>query len=52
VVNPKESDFLVSKYAGSIERVTLERSFHVATQDVEKETVNAKALEFAKQVTA
>jgi carboxylesterase len=52
VVNPKESEFLVSKYAGSIERVILERSFHVATQDVEKETVNAKALEFAKRVTA
>jgi esterase/lipase len=52
VVNPNESDFLVSKYAGSVERVTLEQSFHVATQDVEKETVNAKALEFAKRVTA
>ena len=52
VVSPKESDFLASKYAGSIERVVLERSFHVATQDVEKETVNAKALEFAKRVTA
>ena len=52
VVSPKESDFLASKYAGSIERVVLERSFHVATQDVEKETVNAKALEFARRVTA
>jgi carboxylesterase len=52
VVNPKESDFLASRYAGSIERVVLERSFHVATQDVEKETVNAKALEFARRVTA
>ncbi len=52
VVSPKESDFLASKYAGSIERVVLERSFHVATQDVEKEIVNAKALEFAKRVTA
>ena len=52
MVNPKESDFLASKYAGSVERVTLERSFHVATQDVEKETIHAKALEFAKRVTA
>jgi carboxylesterase len=52
VVSPKESDFLASKYAGSIERVVLEHSFHVATQDVEKEIVNAKALEFAKRVTA
>ena len=52
VVSPKESDFLVSKYAGSVERVVLERSFHVATQDVEKEIVNAKSLEFAKRVTA
>jgi len=52
VVSPKESDFLASKYAGRIERVVLERSFHVATQDVEKEIVNAKSLEFAKRVTA
>jgi carboxylesterase len=52
VVKPTESDFLASEYAGTVERVVLERSFHVATQDVEKETVNTKALEFAKRMTA
>jgi esterase/lipase len=51
-VKPTESDFLASEYAGTVERVVLERSFHVATQDVEKDTVNTKALEFAKRMTA
>jgi carboxylesterase len=52
VVNPKESDFLASKYAGSIERVVLERSFHVATQDYDKDFINESALAFAAKVTA
>jgi esterase/lipase len=42
---------LVEQYGGEIERVILEKSFHVATQDVEKHIVNAKTLEFAKRVT-
>lgn len=52
VVNPKESDFLASKYGGKVERVLLERSFHVATQDYEKGVIHEKALEFVRRVTA
>jgi carboxylesterase len=50
VVEPTQSDFLVSHYAGKVERVMLEKSFHVATQDVEKETVMSRSVTFAKQV--
>jgi esterase/lipase len=41
---------LVAHYAGKIERVMLEKSFHVATQDVEKETVMSRSVMFAMQV--
>jgi carboxylesterase len=50
VVEPTQSDFLVAHFAGKIERVMLEKSFHVATQDVEKETVMSRSVEFAKQI--
>jgi carboxylesterase len=50
VVEPTQSDFLVEHYAGKVERVMLEKSFHVATQDVEKETVMSRSVTFAKQV--
>ena len=50
VVEPTQSDFLVAHYAGKVERIMLEKSFHVATQDVEKETVMSRSVTFAKQV--
>jgi len=50
VVEPTQSDFLVAHYAGKVERVMLEKSFHVATQDFEKETVMSRSVTFAKQV--
>ena len=52
VVNPQESAFLMGTYGGTAEQVMLERSFHVATQDYEKDEIHARALEFAKKVTA
>ena len=52
VVNPQESAFLMGTYGGTAEQVMLERSFHVATQDYEKDVIHARALEFAKRVTA
>jgi carboxylesterase len=51
VVKPQESEFLMSTYGGTAEQVLLERSFHVATQDFEKDVIHARALEFAKKVT-
>jgi carboxylesterase len=51
VVDPAQGTFLAEQYGGVLERVMLEQSFHVATQDLEKHIVNAKTLEFAKRVT-
>ncbi|MEK7292432.1 MAG: alpha/beta fold hydrolase [Actinomycetota bacterium] len=51
VVDPKQSDYLVANYGGKIERVMLERSFHVATQDFDKSIIFEKSIFFAREVT-
>lgn len=51
VVDPKQSDYLVEHYGGKIERVMLERSFHVATQDYDKSIIFEKSVAFARQMT-
>ena len=50
VVAPEQGEFLVANYGGTIERVMLERSFHVATQDVEKDIVNSRSVDFVKKI--
>jgi len=50
VVEPEQGDYLVANYGGPIERVMLERSYHVATQDYDKQIVFEKTLEFARRV--
>ncbi len=52
VVEPKNSDFLASVVAGPVERVHLERSYHVATQDYDAELIFEKSLDFVAKVTA
>ena len=52
VVNPADSDALAGAYGGALERVTLERSYHVATQDYDKDVIFSKAVEFVARVTA
>ena len=52
VVDPTASDLLAEKVSGPVERVTLERSFHVATVDYDAELVQERAVEFGKKVTA
>lgn len=52
VVDPAQIEYLAGRYAGPIERVVLERSYHVATLDYDKDLVVARAVEFARQVTA
>ena len=47
VVEPEQSDFLADHYGGPVERVALERSYHVATQDYDKELIFERAVEFA-----
>ena len=49
---PANSDSSPSGVAGPVERVTLERSYHVATQDYDKDLVEAKTVEFVTRVTA
>ncbi len=51
VVEPKQSEFLVSKYAGPVERISLERSFHVATLDYDKDLIVDATVAFAQRVT-
>ena len=51
VVEPKQSEFLVSRYGGPIERISLERSFHVATLDYDKDVIIDATVAFAQRVT-
>jgi carboxylesterase len=46
VVDPKSSDMLVERVKGPIEQVVLERSYHVATLDFDKDEIEARTVEF------
>ncbi len=52
VVEPAQAEFLASTYGGRVERVTLERSFHVATQDFDRGLIEERAVGFARGVTS
>jgi carboxylesterase len=52
VVPPENSDVLADKVGGPVERIWLDRSYHVATLDYEKDVIEAAVVEFAKRVTA
>ncbi|MDQ1438764.1 MAG: carboxylesterase [Acidimicrobiaceae bacterium] len=52
VVPPSSGDFLAERVSGPVERVTLARSFHVATMDFDKDEIEQRSVEFAKKVTA
>lgn len=52
-VVPQESSFHLRDTAGGeVEFVTLERSFHVATQDYDKDLINERSIEFIARVTS
>jgi carboxylesterase len=51
VVDPAQSDALAAAYGGPLERVTLERSFHVATLDFDKDLIFEQAVAFGRKVT-
>ena len=51
VVPPSNSDFLAEHVTGPVERVTLERSYHVATLDHDKDEIESRAVDFARKVT-
>lgn len=52
VVDPGNSDALAAAYGGPVERVMLERSYHVATQDYDKDIIFGRSVEFVRKVTA
>ena len=52
VVPPQNSDLLADKIAGPVERIWLDRSYHVATLDYDKDVIEAAIVEFARRVTS
>jgi carboxylesterase len=52
VVPPSSSDVLAAGVAGPVERVTLERSYHVATLDYDRAEIERRGVEFARKVCA
>ena len=52
VVPPENSDVLASSVSGPVERLRCERSYHVVTQDHDKELVFQATVDFATKVTA
>jgi carboxylesterase len=51
VVPPSNSDLLAGAVRGPVERVTLERSYHVATLDYDRDLIEERVVEFARRVT-
>ena len=51
VVEPASSDTLAAAVSGPVERVTLERSFHVATLDHDAPLIEERAVAFAQRVS-
>lgn len=51
VVPPGDSDFLAEQVSGPVERVTCERSYHVATLDHDSEMIIERSVDFVRRVT-
>ena len=52
VVDPATNDQLASQWGGPVERILLDRSYHVATPDFDKELIFEAAVAFADKGTA
>ena len=50
VVDPASSATLLARAAGPVEQVKLERSYHVATLDWDKDEIEARTVAFAISV--
>lgn len=50
VVPPEQAEHVAATWGGPVERVTLARSYHVATQDHDAELIQERAVEFARRV--
>ncbi|MHB1138974.1 MAG: alpha/beta hydrolase [Microthrixaceae bacterium] len=51
VVPPTDSDFLASHVSGPVERVSCDRSYHVATLDYDQGLIIERSLDFIAKVT-
>lgn len=51
VVEPAQSEHLAAIYGGEVDHRWLERSYHVATQDFDRDAIFLAAIEFARRVT-
>ncbi|HEU4842015.1 MAG TPA: alpha/beta fold hydrolase [Ilumatobacteraceae bacterium] len=51
VVEPTQSELLAAEYGGDVDHRWLERSYHVATQDFDRDVINVEAAAFARKVT-
>jgi len=51
VVDPSDSEHLVASLGGEVEHVWLERSYHVATQDYDRDDIVAMVSAFVERVT-
>jgi carboxylesterase len=47
VVDPAQSDLVAGAWGGGVTRMVLDRSFHVATQDLDRADIAARAVAFA-----
>ena len=52
VVPPSSSDLIASSVSGPVERLTLARSYHVATLDYDRHELERAAVDFARKVTS
>jgi carboxylesterase len=52
VVPPLSGDRLVERVSGPVERIVLDRSFHVATLDYDRDEIEARTVEFVTEVLA
>jgi carboxylesterase len=52
VVPTESGDLLAARAAGPVERIWLERSFHVATLDYEAAEIEARAVAFLEKLAA
>jgi carboxylesterase len=52
VVPTTNSDQLAASVRGPVQRVSLERSYHVATLDHDRDLIRTEAVKFAAKVTA
>ena len=50
VVDPHQSDYLAELVPGPVERVALERSYHVATLDYDRDLIETMSVAFATKV--